>query len=427
MTRLPGDRPILMIFALTLSVSAYATQPTGTRGEQERVPTGRLIVSGLSHAQSKGVLTGLDVLVRDKFAPLANRKVGVITNHTGVDREGRSLIELLHDAPNIELVAIFSPEHGLKGLLDERVADSEDPLTGLTVYSLYGETRRPSDAMLDGVDTLVFDIQDIGARFYTYIATMAYAMEEAAKHDIDFVVLDRPNPINGTRVFGPFNDREGLFTAYHRTPLVHGMTVGELAKMFNRERDINVDLTVIEMEGWRRDTWYDESSLNWINPSPNMRSMTQAVLYPAIGMIEAANVSVGRGTDTPFERFGAPYIEPRKLADALNALELAGVRFMPFFFTPTSSKFSGKRCGGVQVLLLDRNAFDPTRTGLAIARVLRTLYPDTFEVAKVNNLVINADIQRHVEETSADKDLSHLWRDELEEFNQRRAAYLLYE
>lgn len=374
-----------------------------------------------------GVLCGIDVLVRDGFEPLQGRKVGLITNHTGLDRLGRSTLELLHAAPGVELVALFSPEHGLKGVLDERVADSADPLTGLTVYSLYGETRRPTPEMLKGVDTLVFDIQDIGTRFYTYIATMGCAMEEAAKHNLRFVVLDRPNPITGLRVFGPINDVDGQFTAYHWTPVVHGMTVGELARMFNEQRDIHADLHVIQMQGWKRSMWYDETLLTWVNPSPNMRSLTQATLYPGIGLIEACNVSVGRGTDTPFEVFGAPWIDGRKLAARLNSLGLAGIRFIPYRFTPDASKFKDELCGGVQIVLTDRNAFDPIQTGLSIVRELKSLFGDQFEVDKVNRLLVNQKVLEQVLASPQPRDYAPLWKPALDRFLQSRAKYLIYD
>ncbi|MFH1745648.1 MAG: DUF1343 domain-containing protein [Planctomycetota bacterium] len=394
-----------------LAYAAWAGPPTGD----------------MSYKLQGEVLTGIDVLARDEFAALAGQKVGLITNHTGLDRFGRSTIELLHAAPNVELVALFSPEHGLKGVLDQRVADSTDPLTGLKVYSLYGETRRPTAEMLTGIDTLVFDIQDIGTRFYTYIATMGLAMEAAAERDIRFVVLDRPNPITGVRVFGPFNDRDGQFTAYHHTPLVHGMTVGELARMFNAERDINVDLRVIQMEGWRRAMWLDATLLTWVNPSPNMRSLTQATLYPAIGLIEACKVSVGRGTDTPFECFGAPWIDGRRLAARLNSLGLAGIRFVPYRFVPAASKFKGQECGGVQIILIDRDAFNPIETGLAIVRELRTLFGDAFDVDKVDNLMFNRQVLEKVKATSEPRQYEELWQTEMREFMARRATYLLYE
>ncbi|MFQ5805871.1 MAG: exo-beta-N-acetylmuramidase NamZ domain-containing protein [Phycisphaerae bacterium] len=374
-----------------------------------------------------GVLTGIDVLVRDGFRQLNGRKVGLITNQTGVDRFGRSTIELLQAAPNVELAALFSPEHGLKGVLEEKVADSTDPLTGLKVYSLYGNTYRPTAEMLEGIDTLVFDIQEIGTRFYTYIATMGYAMQEAAEHNIRFVVLDRPNPITGVRVFGPINDRDGKFTAYHPIPLVHGMTVGELARMFNTERKINANLQVIRMEGWRRSMWFDETLLLWVNPSPNMRSLTEATLYPAIGLIEACKVSVGRGTDTPFERFGAPWIDGRRLAARLNGLGLEGIRFIPYRFTPNASKFTTQECGGVQIVLTDRDAFDPIETGLSIVRELKDLFGDSFDVDRVDRLLFNKDVLEKVKASTSPTGYRSLWQKKLDAFMTTRSQYLLYE
>jgi len=374
-----------------------------------------------------GVLTGLDVLVREEFRPLAGRRVGLITNHTGVDREGRSIVDLLRAAPNVTLVALFSPEHGLYGVQDEKVGDTVDPRTGLKVYSLYGETYRPTPQMLEGIDTLVYDIQDIGTRFYTYIATLGYAMEEAARHGIRVVVLDRPNPITGARVFGPLNDRDGEFTAYHKVPLVHGMTVGELARMFNAERKLNVDLEVIRLEGWRRSMWYDETGLLWVNPSPNMRSLTEATLYPAIGLLEACDLSVGRGTDTPFERIGAPWIDGRRLAQRLNSLNFPGVRFIPFRFTPSASKFKGQECGGVQILLVDRDAFDPLETGLSMARELKNLFGERFDFDHVDRLLFNRAVLDKVRATTGPTSYRLLWQKDLEDFVARRAKYLLYD
>jgi uncharacterized protein YbbC (DUF1343 family) len=382
---------------------------------------------GLAAQPDSGVLCGIDVLARDGFRQLKGCKVGLLTNHTGLDRFGRSSIELLHAAPDIELVALFSPEHGLKGILDARVADSTDPLTGLRVYSLYGETRRPTTEMLDGIDTLVFDIQDIGTRFYTYIATMGLAMEAAAEHGIRFVVLDRPNPITGVRVFGPLNDRDGLLTAYHPIPLVHGMTVGELASMFNAERNINAKLDVIRMEGWRRSMWLDETLLTWVNPSPNMRSLTQATLYPAIGLIEACQVSVGRGTDTPFEVFGAPWIDGRKLAARLNGLGLDGIRFLPYRFVPETSAFRDQSCGGVQIVLTDRNAFDPLETGLSIVRELKDLFGSSFDVDNVDRLLFNRKVLETVKKSRGPTRYTPSWQNDLDQFLARRAKHLLYE
>jgi len=372
-------------------------------------------------------LTGIDVLARDGFAALDGRKVGLITNHTGVDRHGKTTLALLNEAPNVKLVALFSPEHGLKGVVDAKVADSSDPLTGLKVYSLYGETRKPTKESLAGVDTLVFDIQDIGARFYTYIATLGLGMEAAAENGLRFVVLDRPNPITGTHVFGPLNDRNGKFTGYHTIPVVHGMTVGELALMYNRERDIHCDLQVVRMEGWRRAMWLDATNLIWINPSPNMRSLTEATLYPAIGLLESCNVSVGRGTDTPFEVTGAPWIDGRKLAARLNGLMLPGVRFMPYRFTPDASKFKDEPCGGLQIILTDRDAFEPVACGLAMARELKLLFGDDFQIDRVDNLLFNKAILEKVKASSGPEDYSHYWADDLAQFRKTRAKYLIYE
>jgi uncharacterized protein YbbC (DUF1343 family) len=384
------------------------------------------LAPALGNDADTGVLTGIDVLVRDGFKQLDGRRVGLITNQTGVDRFGKSTIELVKSAPNVTLVALFSPEHGLKGALDERVADSADPLTGLKVYSLYGQTNRPTPEMLEGVDTLIFDIQDIGTRFYTYISTMGLAMEEAARHKIHFVVLDRPNPITGTRVFGPLNDKDGGFTAYHTMPVVHGMTVGELARMFNAERKINADLTVIELVGWKRSMWFDETGLPWVNPSPNMRSLTEATLYPGIGLLESCNVSVGRGTDTPFEVLGAPWIDGRKLAIRLNSLGLKGIRFVPYRFTPSASVFKSELCGGVQLILTDRNAFDPIQTGLSLAHELKSLFGEKFTTDRVANLLMNRKALEHLKETTEPEEYAPLWHDDLAQFKSIRAKYLIY-
>lgn len=371
-------------------------------------------------------LTGLDVAARDGFKVLEGAKVGLITNHTARDIQGRSIITLMSEASNFQLVALFSPEHGIAGVLDAKIADSKDELTGLHINSLYGETRKPTAESLEGVDTLVFDIQDIGCRFYTYIATMGNCMEAAAENNIRFVVLDRPNPITGTRVIGPMNDTQGRFTAYHHIPLVHGMTVGELAEMFKAERNIDVDLTVVKMENWQRDMWYDQTSLNWINPSPNMRSLTEATLYPAIGLIEACKISVGRGTDTPFEVFGAPWLDGRTLAIKLNKLNLAGVRFIPIKFTPDASKFKGEECSGVNVILTDRDAFDPLLTGFSIATLIKYQHPKDFDADRVNRLLFGKEVLDAVLAYPEPYDYTRIWKSELEAFKERRAKFLLY-
>jgi uncharacterized protein YbbC (DUF1343 family)/CubicO group peptidase (beta-lactamase class C family) len=342
-------------------------------------------VPALPAAAVQPVLTGIDVLRADGFAPLAGKRIGLLTAHTGQARDGSTTIDLLAAAPGVKLVSLFSPEHGIRGLLDdEQVPSSTDAKTGLPIHSLYGgpTTRRPTDEMLSGLDVVVIDLQDIGTRFYTYMTSMAYMMEEAAARKIAVVVLDRPNPIGGVQIEGPALDESGVgFTGYLPSmPIRHGLTMGELARLFNAEKKIGANLTVIAMKNWRRDAWFDETGLTWIAPSPNMRNLHQATLYPGIGAFELANISVGRGTDTPFEQVGAPWIDGVKLAEALNGRQIAGVRFYPVRFTPASSKFSNEECQGVFIVITDRNALRPVRVGVELASALLRLFPGKFEV-----------------------------------------------
>jgi uncharacterized protein YbbC (DUF1343 family) len=328
------------------------------------------------------VLSGIDVLRAENFKLLQGKRVGLITNHTGRARDGATTIDLIHQAKGVQLVALFSPEHGIRGILDAKVPSEKDEKTGLAIHSLYGETRRPTDAMLQGVDTLVLDLQDIGARFYTYMTTMAYVLEEAAKRKIAVVVLDRVNPINGVQIEGPALDQAQIgFTGYFPAmPIRHGMTMGELAQLFNVENKIGADLTVVRLRNWNRDDWFDMTGQPWINPSPNMRNLIQATLYPGIGAIEGTNISVGRGTDTPFEQIGAPWIDGVQLADALNARGLAGIRFYPVRFTPASSKHANQECQGVFMVVTDRLALRPVRVGAEIAATLSRLYGAKYEI-----------------------------------------------
>jgi len=373
------------------------------------------------------VLNGIDVLRRDGFRLLEGRRVGLITNHTGRARDGTSTIDLLARAPNVTLVALFSPEHGLRGQADEPVGDTVDEKTGLPVYSLYGPRRRPTAEMLRGLDTLVFDIQDIGARFYTYITTMGYALEEAAARGIRFIVLDRPNPINGQDVEGPVADPEALsFTAYHSIPIRHGMTSGELALLFNAERRIGADLHVVKMEGRRREYWFDQTGQEWVNPSPNMRSLTAATLYPGIALLETTNVSVGRGTDRPFEVFGAPWMDGRRVAEALNRRGIPGVRFVPIRFTPRASTFAGEECGGVAIVITERAAVRPVRLGIEIAVVLRRLYPETWRIEAFGRLLAHRRTLELLNSGADAETIERAWQAELERFRQIRRRYLLY-
>ena len=388
-----------------------------------------IVVMGIltTHLARADVLCGIDVLERDNYKQLDGRKVAIITNQTGRDRAGRRVVDLLHDAKNLTVVRLFSPEHGLYGKLDEKVGHGVDEKSGLKVYSLYGETKRPTDEMLEGVDTLVFDIQDIGTRYYTYIATMGNCMQEAAKRKIRFVVLDRPNPIGGTRVAGPIAEEKFFgFTAFGPLPVVHGMTAGELAGLFNDEYKIHCDLTVIPCEGWSRDMWFDATDLMWVNPSPNMRNLTQATLYPCVGLLEGTNVSVGRGTDQPFELFGAPWIDGRKLAAALNGANLPGLRFVPIEFTPTSSVHKGKNCQGAYLIVTDRNALQPVTSGLSIAWHLRKLFGDEFKIDDVVKLLQSRAALEAMKSSTDPSTLSTTWKGDLESFRKTRAKYLLY-
>jgi uncharacterized protein YbbC (DUF1343 family)/CubicO group peptidase (beta-lactamase class C family) len=376
-----------------------------------------------------GVQLGIDVLVADVFKQLQGKRVGLVTNHTGMDSVGKSTADLLHEAPNVKLVALFGPEHGIRGTLDrDGIADSVDEATGLPVYSLYGETRKPTEKHLAGIDALVFDIQDVGARFYTYTSTMFMSMEAAAAAEIEFIVLDRPNPIGGEIVEGPLLDagRES-FVGYHPIPVRHGMTLGELARMFAAERKLDVNLTVIEMKGWRRGHYLFDTGLRWTNPSPNMRSLEAALLYPGIGLLETTNVSVGRGTDTPFEVMGAPWIRERELAEMVNAAKPPGVRVVPIRFTPTSSKHKGKECGGLNFVITDWNEFRSFELGLVVAHALRKLYRDDWETKPYMRLLGDEKVYRRLLDSEDVASILKSIEDELSEFRARRRTVELYE
>ena len=376
------------------------------------------------------VKTGLDVLAAEGFARLRGKKVGLLTNHTGIDRLRRRNIDLLAAAPDVSLEAIFTPEHGLGGELDQPdIADGVDQRSGVAVHSLYRSNRkRPTTEQLRGLDALVFDIQDIGARFYTYITTMGYALEAAAEAGIEFYVLDRPNPINGTDVEGPLRDDElESFVAYHNIPVRHGMTVGELAGMFDAERKIGAKLEVVRMQGWERSLWFDETGLPWVNPSPNIRTLDQAILYPGIAMLEQLpNYSVGRGTDTPFQFVGADWIDGVALADTIRQASLPGVRVYARQQKPTASVFSGTAIDGVQFSITDRNALQPTRLGLVIASALAETHANKVDFEPAKNLVGNLET---VDALNNGQDTAAIWSridQSISDFRTRRRAFLLY-
>jgi len=372
------------------------------------------------------VLNGIDVLKRNKFQQLRGLKVGLITNHTGADRERNSTIDLLHGAEGVQLAALFSPEHGIRGLFDEKVGDSRDEKTGLPVHSLYGERRSPSPEQLAALDALVFDIQDIGCRFYTYISTMGNCLEAAAKAGKKIFVLDRVNPIGGVRIEGPVLRGERTFTGWHEIAVRHGMTVGELARMFNEERGFKAELTVIPLENWRREMLFDHATLPWINPSPNMRSLTQAILYPGIGLLETTALSVGRGTDTPFEMIGAPYIDELRLAKEMNLAGLPGVRFVPVRFTPSASVYKGQVCRGVNIILTSREECNVVDVGIALALNLHESYSAQFGLDKFNRLLAHAPTIESIRRNQPLSAIKNLWNAELNDFRSRREKYLLY-
>jgi uncharacterized protein YbbC (DUF1343 family) len=380
-----------------------------------------------SNSGAARVLPGLEVLESEKFAPLRGKHVGLITNHTGVDFQGRTNIELLEHAPGVQLVALFSPEHGIAGHEDTKVASSKDPSTGLPVYSLYGEHLRPTDEMLAGIDALVFDVQDTGVRFYTYTTTMGYCMEEAARHHIPFYVLDRPNPIGGEIEEGPMLDPDKTaFVAYFPVPVRYGLTIGELAQLFNTEKHIDCDLHVIAMKNWHRRYFYQNTGVRWIPPSPNLRTLDGAILYPGLEILQSAKVSVGRGTEAPFEEFGAPWLNGEEVAAVLNARNLPGVRFKNQPYVPVSGLYAGQHCGGVAIRVTDRAAVRSMRVGLEIASVLEKNYPEKFDLAKTIVLLGNDATVQQLKEGVAPEQIIASWSTDLEAFEELRQKYMLY-
>jgi uncharacterized protein YbbC (DUF1343 family) len=394
-----------------------------------------LLALGLApaHAASKHsrhaarVQTGLDVLESEKFAPLRGKHVGLITNHTGLDSQGRSTVDVLSHAAGVRLIALFSPEHGLAGRNDEKITSSKDPATGLPVHSLYGETLRPTDEMLKGIDALVFDVQDAGVRFYTYTATMAYCMEEAAKRQIAFFVLDRPNPLGGEIVEGPMLDADKTnFVGYFPSPVRYGLTIGELAQLFNAENHIGVDLHVIAMRNWHRNYFFESTGIKWIPPSPNLRTTKGSILYPGIEILQNAGVSVGRGTQTPFEEFGAPWLNGDDVASALNERHLPGLHFTAQPFIPIVGLYSGERCGGVAVRITERGAVRSMRMGLEIAMILHGLYSQQFDPEKLLLLIGNSDTIQQLQGGVAPEKIVASWAASLSTFDRVRRKYFLY-
>ncbi|MFN2746326.1 DUF1343 domain-containing protein [Bacillus sp. z60-18] len=400
--------------------------------------TGLVVLSTLTAAaaypekeKKAKVSPGIEVLIEKKRF-LKGKKVGLITNPTGVNAELTSSIDLLYQDRDIELTALFGPEHGVRGdaQAGDEVESYIDEKTGLPVYSLYGDTKKPTPEMLKNVDVLLFDIQDVGTRFYTYIYTMAYAMEAAKENDIPFIVLDRPNPQSGTKVEGPVLDPDySSFIGRYPIPLIHGMTAGELAKLFNREFDIGADLTVIKMKGWKRKMFFEDTGLPFVLPSPNMPTADTSIVYPGTGLIEGTNVSEGRGTTKPFELIGAPYMKSTELADKLNSLKLPGVVFRAASFTPTFSKHQNKLCHGVELYVKNRTAFQPVKTGIAIIKTIHDLYPNDFEFlpnSHFNRLIGNGWVKTMIEQGASLDDTVAKYEAEQKRFMNVRNKYLLY-
>lgn len=374
---------------------------------------------------------GVDVLLEENLDKLENKNVGLITNPTGVDQDLNSIIDVLYDNDDVNLVTLFGPEHGVRGEAQagEGVDHYEDEITGLPVYSLYGDTRKPTPEMLEDVDLLLFDIQDVGTRYYTYIYTMAYAMEAAGENDIEFMVLDRPNPIGGYDVQGPVLDPDySSFVGLYPIPLRHGMTVGELAEFFNSEFDLGASLTVIKMKGWKRSMDYDDTPLHWVLPSPNMPTLDTAFVYPGAALIEGTNVSEGRGTAKPFELIGAPFINANDLADKLNDAKLPGVIFRAAYFTPTFSKHEGELSGGIQIHVNDRESYQPIKTGITIVKAIHDMYPEDFEFLDDNfdRLIGNSWVREKIEQGESVDEIINKWEKELQDFKTLRRDYLLY-
>ncbi|HTB96046.1 MAG TPA: exo-beta-N-acetylmuramidase NamZ domain-containing protein [Terracidiphilus sp.] len=436
-----GGKSTVALRSRIATIVASALELTPSQGDKIRMAR----ITGYNESQmaqrrvtvrNGDVKNGIDVLESHEFRELHPQnshplRIGLVTNQSGVDGRGRRTTDVLAKVPGLQLAAIFSPEHGIAGKLDTtEIGNSRDEATGVPVYSVYGDTdakRRPTPEVIAGLDEIVYDIQDVGVRFYTYESTLGYFLEAASKAGKEIVVFDRPNPIDGAFVQGPMADpgRES-FVSYGQTPVRHGMTIGELARMFNSERNIGAKLTVVPMEGWMRGDWFDSTGQNWINPSPNLRNLTESILYPGVGMIEGANISVGRGTDTPFEIVGAPWIDGLALAHYLNSREIAGIRFVPESFVPNSSAFAGEKCNGVSLVLTDREALDAPELGLEIAHALLQLFPDKFKVNDLDGLVRNKATADALIAGEDPRRIAQEWQDAIERFEKVRTKYLLY-
>jgi uncharacterized protein YbbC (DUF1343 family) len=439
----PRIRPGGGVVALRTKVSTMVAAALDVKSDPSRL----MAITGYNEAmvgsrrlanRNGQVQTGLDVLEAQNFkqiigdsTPEKPRRIGLVTNQSGLDSQGKRTIDILAHLPGVELKAIFSPEHGVTGTLDTTdIHNSKDAATGIPVYSVYGEgdaARRPKPDQLKNLDAIVYDIQDAGVRFYTYETTLGYFLEATAKAGIELMVLDRPDPITGSYVQGPISTPgKESFVNYTSEPVRHGMTVGELARMFNAERKINAKLTVVAMQGWQRGDWFDATNLLWTNPSPNLRNLDQATLYPGVALIEGTNVSVGRGTDTPFQVIGAPWISGREFAQYLNQRLIPGVRFIPITFTPSSSTNSGQVCLGVNMVITERNSLDAPELGIELASALHKFYPDQFKMDRMPQLLVEQASFEAIQRGDDPRRIADSWRDALDQFQTIRKKYLLY-
>ena len=387
------------------------------------------------------VLLGLEVIKKENFSRLKGRAIGLVVNPASLDSEFTSAVDIFLNASGVKVGVLFGPQHGIRGETQDNMIEWEgfrDKKTGLPVYSLYGKTRKPMREMMEGIDCLVIDLPDVGARYYTFVWTLALCLRACKKYGKACVVLDRPNPINGVAMEGPVLDpRFASFVGLYPLPLRHGMTLGEIARYLNREFKVECDLTVVPLEGWQREMWFDKTSLPWVMPSPNMPTLDTAVVYPGVCLLEGTNISEGRGTTRPFEIFGMPDVDPDELVKRLNEEDLPGVRFRPLYFQPTFQKYQGELCGGAQIHVTDRNTFLPVLTGVAVIRAMYHMYPESFfwkqppyeyeeEKLPIDILAGTDELRSQIEHGCSVEEIARSWQKKLDLFREARKPYLLY-
>jgi Uncharacterized protein conserved in bacteria len=387
------------------------------------------------------VLSGLEVVRKQNFTPIKGRTIGLVVNPASLDSKLNSTVDIFLNAQGVKVGSLFGPQHGIRGETQDNMIEWEgfrDKTTGLPVYSLYGQTREPLREMMEGIECLVIDLPDVGARYYTFVWTLALCLRTCKKYGKACVVLDRPNPINGVAMEGPMLDhRFSSFVGLYPLPIRHGMTMGEIALYLNREFNIECDLTVVSLEGWQREMWFDETFLTWVMPSPNMPTVDTAIVYPGMCLLEGTNISEGRGTTRPFEIFGKPGADPYKVVKTLAQEDLPGVRFRPLYFQPTFQKYQGEICGGAQIHVTDRNSFLPVLTGVAVIRTIYYMCPESFfwkqppyeyeeEKLPIDILAGTDELRSQIERGASLQAIARSWQEKLEAFREVRKPYLLY-